>query len=97
MYFFFTFQLINTSEFVHFFRFAVIFVNFLGIIFILDDEYLLGMKQFSGCPLAMLSFLFMFLFCLLRNFIMDVIKKLVYSPSKRRFDFYSYIEDRLFL
>ena len=97
MYFFYTFQLINTSENVDFFRFAVIFVNFLGIIFILNDEYLLGIKQFSGCPLAMLNFLFVFLFCLLRNFIMDVMRKLMYGPSKLRFEFYSDIEDRLFL
>jgi hypothetical protein len=97
LYFFFTFQLTNRNEIVHFFRFAIIFVNFLGIIFILDDEYLQGMKQFSGCPLAMLNLLFVFLFCLLRNFIMDVMRKLVYGPSKRRFEFYSDIEDRLFL
>ena len=44
LYIFFTFHLTNRSEVVHFFRFAFILVNLVGIIFILDDEYLLGMK-----------------------------------------------------
>jgi hypothetical protein len=97
LYFFFTFQLTNRNEVGHFISFAVTFVNLIGIIFILDDEYLQGMKQFSGCPLAMLNLLFVFLFCLVRNYIMDLLRKLVYGPSKRRFEFYTDIEDRLFL
>jgi hypothetical protein len=97
LYIFFTFHLTNRNEVVHFFRFAFIFVNLIGIIFILDDEYLLGVKQFSGCPLALLHLLFVLLVCFLRNYTMDVLRKLVYGPSSRRFEFYSDIEDRLFL
>jgi hypothetical protein len=53
--------------------------------------------MFSRSPIVLLYVLFVFLYCILRNYICDVARKLAYAPCKRRFDFYSDIEDRLFL
>jgi uncharacterized protein (UPF0248 family) len=33
----------------------------------------------------------------MRNYLFDVIRKLLWTPTKRRFNFYIDIEDRLFL
>lgn len=73
------------------------FMNILGIIFVLDDEYLIGLKQFTGCPIALFYLLFVVMFCIVRNYVFDVCRKFAYQRSRDRFNHYLDIEDRLFL
>jgi hypothetical protein len=92
-----TFRLTNHGESVHYFLVIFFVLNILGIIFILDDEYLIGLKQFTGCPIILLYLLFTLLYCILRNYCFDVLRKLAWRRSRERFEFYTDIEDRLFL
>lgn len=73
----FTFQLTNQNEVIQFYQFGQTFINILGILFILDDEYLMGIKQLSNSPIALFYLLFVVLYCMLRNFICDILRKLV--------------------
>lgn len=97
MYIFLHFQLTNQNETYQFNHIVFAFLNILGIIFILDDEYLIGLKQFTGSPIALIYLLFVCLFCMLRNQVFDVFRKLSWLTTRKRFDFYVDIEDRLFL
>ena len=97
IYIFLTMSLTNSKEIVHFSHIIYFLLNILGTILLLDDEYLIGLKTFVGSPSAGFYLVFVILFLVLRNYCIDVVRKLVYQKAQRRFDFYRDIEDRLFL
>ena len=92
-----TFALTNMNESVLYFHVTFFLLNIFGIVFVLDDEYLIALKTFVGCPIIMLYLLFTLLYCILRNYVFDVVRKLGWPKSRERFEFYTDIEDRLFL
>ena len=65
--------------------------------FIFDDEYLYSISSLVKCPSALLYMLLIVSVCALRNYIFDVMRKLVITSTRRRFEFYSDVEDKLFL
>ena len=67
----------------------------MGCTLIFDDDGLVGVSQLARCPAMLLTLLFQILLLQLRNYIVDVGKKLVLRRKADLLDWYVEIEGKL--
>lgn len=67
----------------------------MGCTLIFDDDGLVGVSQLARCPAMLLTLLFQILLLQLRNYIVDVGKKLVFRRKADLLDWYVEIEGKL--
>ncbi|CDW78012.1 adenylate and guanylate cyclase catalytic domain containing protein [Stylonychia lemnae] len=87
----------NQIEIPHLILTCTIILNFFGMIFMLEDENLIGVQQYFYSPSALLYTLFVLLFCSLRNYLIDTLTKTDVIRNNESYKFYESIEDLLFL
>lgn len=70
-------------------------ITCIGAMMVLDDEGLIGIRQFLSCPLLIIALFLQFGLLFLRNTIVEVLLKYVIKKSADKLNWFANIEDRL--
>ena len=73
----------------------LVFLSFLGMALIFNDEYMVGPHQFITCPVLLMQLLLQLLVLTLRNYFASVLSLLLIKRYSNLANFYSDVEERL--